>query len=125
MLFAFRTECCSESQRNGVRLQNGIAFAFDRIPHLAKNFHRLARSGRAENDITGPCEHGFAQAQLRLVVLYTENRCGEGLERALGKRLGFPEGCRHGYAVNVGRARRTSMHFHRLAMRNHVEVRAT
>src|SRR5579864_2508279 len=31
-VFAFRTECCSESQRNGVRLQNGIAFAFDRIP---------------------------------------------------------------------------------------------
>jgi len=32
-VFTFRTECCSESQRNGVRLQNGIAFAFDRIPH--------------------------------------------------------------------------------------------
>ena len=32
--FAFRTECCSESQRNGVRLQTGIAFAFDRIPQL-------------------------------------------------------------------------------------------
>ena|SRR5579862_7984770 len=31
-VFTFRTECCSESQRNGVRLQNGIAFAFDRIP---------------------------------------------------------------------------------------------
>jgi len=29
---AFRTECCSESKRNRVRLQNGIAFAFDRIP---------------------------------------------------------------------------------------------
>lgn len=33
-VFAFRPECCSESQRNGVRLQTGIAFAFDRIPHL-------------------------------------------------------------------------------------------
>jgi hypothetical protein len=32
MLFAFRTECCSESQRNRVRLQAGIAFTFDRIP---------------------------------------------------------------------------------------------
>ena len=31
-VFAFRTECCSESQRKGVRLQTGIAFAFDRIP---------------------------------------------------------------------------------------------
>jgi hypothetical protein len=33
-VFAFRPECCSESQRNGVRLQTGIAFAFDRIPHV-------------------------------------------------------------------------------------------
>jgi hypothetical protein len=32
-LFSFRPECCSESQRNGVQLQTGIAFAFDRIPH--------------------------------------------------------------------------------------------
>jgi len=27
---------CSPSQRNGVRLPNGIAFAFDRIPHFLK-----------------------------------------------------------------------------------------
>src|ERR1700733_15168797 len=33
MAFVFRPECCSDSQRNGVRLQTGIAFAFDRIPH--------------------------------------------------------------------------------------------
>jgi len=33
-VFAFRPECCSESQRNAVRLQTGIAFAFDRIPQL-------------------------------------------------------------------------------------------
>ena len=33
-VFAFRPECCSASQRNGVRLQTGIAFAFDRIPQL-------------------------------------------------------------------------------------------
>src|SRR5229473_7098625 len=32
--FTFRPECCSESQRNGVRLQSGIAFTFDRIPHF-------------------------------------------------------------------------------------------
>jgi hypothetical protein len=32
-LFAFRPECCSDSQRNGVRLQTGIAFTFDRIPY--------------------------------------------------------------------------------------------
>jgi hypothetical protein len=30
--FSFRPECCSESQRNGVQLQAGIAFTFDRIP---------------------------------------------------------------------------------------------
>ncbi len=28
---------CSPSERNGVRLHNGIAFAFDRIPHLYQN----------------------------------------------------------------------------------------
>jgi hypothetical protein len=30
--FSFRPECCSESQRNRVRLQTGIVFTFDRIP---------------------------------------------------------------------------------------------
>ena len=40
-VFAFITECCSDSQRNGVRLHNGIAFAFDRIPQAA------AECGRA------------------------------------------------------------------------------
>ncbi len=29
--FTFRPECCSESQRNRVRVQSGIAFTFDRI----------------------------------------------------------------------------------------------
>src|SRR6266568_9263457 len=33
MAFTFTTEYCSDSQRNGVRLQTGIAFIFDRIPH--------------------------------------------------------------------------------------------
>jgi hypothetical protein len=33
--FTFRPECCSESQRNRVRLQSGIAFTFDRIPQAA------------------------------------------------------------------------------------------
>jgi hypothetical protein len=33
--FTFRPECCSASQRNGVQLQTGIAFTFDRIPHLS------------------------------------------------------------------------------------------
>jgi len=34
MAFTFTTEYCSDSQRNGVRLQTGIAFTFDRIPQL-------------------------------------------------------------------------------------------
>jgi hypothetical protein len=34
-VFAFRTECCSDSQRNAVRLQSGIAFAFTGFPNLA------------------------------------------------------------------------------------------
>jgi len=34
MVFGITTESRSESQRNGVRLQNGITFAFDRIPYL-------------------------------------------------------------------------------------------
>src|SRR6266852_8465080 len=35
--FTFRPECCSESQRNRVQLQTGIAFTFDRIPQRKKN----------------------------------------------------------------------------------------
>ncbi len=31
-LFPLRTECCSESQRNGVCLHTGSRFALDRIP---------------------------------------------------------------------------------------------
>jgi formate/nitrite transporter FocA (FNT family) len=42
--FTFRPECCSESQRNRVRLQTGIAFTFDRIPQKAS---ALASSGLA------------------------------------------------------------------------------
>ena len=33
-VFSFRPECCSASQRNGVQFQTGIAFTFDRIPHV-------------------------------------------------------------------------------------------
>jgi len=44
-MFAFPPECCSESQRNGVRLQTGIAFVFDRIPHKkAKKKRTLVKS---------------------------------------------------------------------------------
>jgi hypothetical protein len=32
-VFTFTPECRSESQRNGVQLQTGIAFTFDRNPH--------------------------------------------------------------------------------------------
>ena len=33
-VFAFRPESRSDSQRNGVRLQTGIAFTFDRISQI-------------------------------------------------------------------------------------------
>jgi hypothetical protein len=36
-VFNFRPECCSASQRNGVQLQTGIAFTFDRIPQFPHN----------------------------------------------------------------------------------------
>jgi hypothetical protein len=45
MAFAFTTEYCSDSQRNGVRLQTGIAFIFDRIPQGEKVIRRLAAEG--------------------------------------------------------------------------------
>jgi hypothetical protein len=35
--FTFRPEYCSDSQRNGVRLQTGIAFIFDRIPQHSRH----------------------------------------------------------------------------------------
>ena len=35
--FTFPPECGSESQRNGVQLQTGIAFTLDRIPHLTNH----------------------------------------------------------------------------------------
>jgi hypothetical protein len=41
-VFAFRPEYCSDSQRNAVRLHNGIAFAFDRIPQLSANQSKTA-----------------------------------------------------------------------------------
>jgi hypothetical protein len=44
-VFSFRPECCSASQRNGVRLQAGIAFTFDRIPHIAS----FSRNWRGES----------------------------------------------------------------------------
>src|ERR1039458_3402980 len=40
--FTFRPECCSESQRNRVRIQTGIAFTFDRIPHELDSLRELA-----------------------------------------------------------------------------------
>ena len=41
-VFAFRPECRSGSQRNGVRLHSGIAFTFDRIPQFFVQVRRLA-----------------------------------------------------------------------------------
>jgi hypothetical protein len=51
-VFSFRPECCSASQRNGVQLQSGIAFTFDRIPQfdtrapvMGSSYLELAVSG--------------------------------------------------------------------------------
>src|ERR1019366_805668 len=44
--FTFRPECCSESQRNRVRLQTGIAFTFDRIPHVDGETPRKSYCGK-------------------------------------------------------------------------------
>src|SRR5664279_2690797 len=48
--FTFRPECCSESQRNRVRLHSGIAFTFDRIPHYT---HRVAISNHRLLSVDG------------------------------------------------------------------------
>ena len=48
--FTFRPECCSESQRNRVRLQTGIAFTFERIPHYPA-FGEMTVTARQETRI--------------------------------------------------------------------------
>jgi hypothetical protein len=52
LVFIFRPECCSESQRNGVRLQTGIAFAFDRIPQQSPLRARQMQQRRRESEKT-------------------------------------------------------------------------
>jgi hypothetical protein len=53
--FTFRPECCSGSQRNRVRLHSGIAFTFDRIPHLllklGGSIKRLRKRGLHADDL--------------------------------------------------------------------------
>jgi len=50
--FTFRPECCSESQRNGVQLQTGIAFTFDRIPQQSRQFILwVLRAGYLANQV--------------------------------------------------------------------------
>src|ERR1700722_19617592 len=46
--FTFPPECCSESQRNGVQLQTGIVFTFDRIPHRSGALAWASGNGHAE-----------------------------------------------------------------------------
>jgi len=70
-VFAFRAECCSESQRNGVRLQTGIAFTFDRIPHTAQSQVRSkAKTPRISARNTGPAIFVLSGVIVRL------NGCG-------------------------------------------------
>ena len=58
--FTFRPECCSESQRNGVRLQTGIAFTFDRIPQKDLRYLFFMVGCPEMSQDRGPKEsHGF------------------------------------------------------------------
>ena len=88
-MFAFRPECCSDSQRNGVRLQTGIAFAFDRIPHktiegideayLYGSFASNQQDAASDIDVLvigSPREKDLAQAVGRL-------------ERQLGREINY------------------------------------
>src|SRR5664280_1758876 len=50
--FTFRPECCSESQRNRVRLHSGIAFTFDRIPHYARTGSPILPAKKSVASIT-------------------------------------------------------------------------
>src|ERR1035437_2545937 len=59
--FTFRRECCSESQRNGVRLHNGIAFTFDRIPHKWEI--------KVGDSLLDKIEHGLRTNDFLIIVL--------------------------------------------------------
>ena len=65
--FTFRPECCSESQRNRVRLQSGIAFTFHRIPHIGYLVNSL--------DARKQCEADLLIAKRRLAI--AERRLAE------------------------------------------------
>src|SRR5271166_1370927 len=63
--FTFRPECCSESQRNRVRLQSGIAFTFGRIPqntsvlwHLRSEIQQV-KSVRHKSQMAPKCKEAF------------------------------------------------------------------
>jgi hypothetical protein len=73
--FTFRPECCSESQRNGVQLQTGIAFTFDRIPQLdsASPVWRLTRrsttrTARPPNSPTPGVRSLFSPLKMRVKI---------------------------------------------------------
>src|SRR5271166_4055623 len=56
--FTFRPECCSESQRNRVRFQSGIAFTFDRIPQAQERNTSCTASHSSEvqpHSVVGCC----------------------------------------------------------------------
>jgi len=96
-VFAFRTECCSESQRNGVRLQNGIAFAFDRIPHLDPSYRGagLSSVSSMEREVWNeyanrPSELHFLASSIRHALMDgTEELLNTGTDAEEGD---FPEG---------------------------------
>ena len=69
-MFAFTPECCSESQRNGVRLQAGIAFAFDRIPHRLMEIKNLNRNPLIHPEEVIPLEEAPIMFDLCNGVIY-------------------------------------------------------
>src|ERR1700678_2066691 len=88
-LFAFPPERCSPSDRNAVRIHNGIAFAFDRIPHktiegideayLYGSFASNQQDAASDIDVLvigSPREKDLAQAVGRL-------------ERQLGREINY------------------------------------
>src|SRR5271165_5716509 len=53
--FTFRPECCSESQRNRVRLHSGIAFTFDRIPHFVSQWAPRRQEESTLRELSNSC----------------------------------------------------------------------
>ena len=85
--FTFRPECCSESQRNGVRLQTGIAFIFDRIPHVLGGVAGLAIIAVTYGMLRGHTGHTTQTKILSLAVLPLSNLSGDPTQEYLADEM--------------------------------------